>query len=120
MPGSTGGIHYPYNNRKAGGRTFAVLVFRGTSGRLSNWLVNLDMALCPWPSGGNVHRGFKTVLVELWDTIATALNTVKKPLFFTGHSLGGTLAQAPSFLFGHAPSNYTAQLPVAFDNLHPS
>jgi hypothetical protein len=25
-------------------------------------------------------------------------------------------AQAPSFLAGHAPLNYTAQLPVAFDN----
>lgn len=176
----------------SGGGAFAALVFRGTSGRLANWLVNLDMALCHWPSGGNVHRGFKTVLMELWDTIATALNTVKKPLFYTGHSMGGalatlaaslrppravytfgaprmgdaafaetlvhvpvfnvfnprdivtelppagpwtrfthagtivrnseislprrTLAQAPSFLSGHAPLNYTAQLPVAFDN----
>jgi len=171
---------------------FAALVFRGTSGNLTNWLVNLDMVLCPWPLGGNVHRGFKTALMGIWDTISAALETVNKPLFYTGHSLGGALAtlaaslrhpsavytfgaprmgdaafagtlakvpvfnvfnprdivtelppagrwtrfthagtniknteislphrsfaQTPSFLAGHAPINYTAQLPVAFDN----
>ena len=176
----------------AGDGAFAALVFRGTSGHLSNWLVNLNMVLCPWPVGGNVHRGFKTVLTGIWDTIAAALETVKKPLYYTGHSLGGalatlaaslrppravytfgaprmgdaafaetladvpvfnvcnprdivtelppsgrwarfthagtivkntevflpqtTFAQAPAFLAGHAPLNYTAQLPVAFDN----
>ncbi|MBC2713629.1 MAG: lipase family protein [Desulfosarcina sp.] len=171
---------------------FAALVFRGTTGRLSNWLFNLNMVPCAWPAGGKVHRGFKTILMALWDTIDATLNTVKKPLFYTGHSLGGALAtlaatlrppravytfgaprmgdatfaetlahvpvfnvfnprdivtelppaghwtrfthagaivkntefylphrifsQAPSFLAGHAPLNYTAQLPVAFDN----
>lgn len=30
------------------------------------------------------------------------------------------LGQAPAFLTCHAPSNYTAQLPVAFDNQCPS
>jgi hypothetical protein len=171
---------------------FAALVFRGTQGRLPNWLVNLDLALRPWPSGGRVHRGFKTNLLGLWDTIATALQALTVPVFYTGHSLGGALAclaaslhppravytfgaprigdaafarqlahipifnvinprdivtglppsgrwtrfthagtvvkntpvetvdphltQAPAFLADHAPLNYTAQLPVAFDN----
>ena len=175
-----------------GKASFAVLVFRGTAGRLSNWRFNLDMAACPWPAGGRVHRGFGHLLMQIWDDIQTRLDRIHHPLYFTGHSLGGALAvlsaslhkpqavytfgsprigdrafahtlstvsifniinpydvvthlppaspglrfsrvgaiiqnterhpsdrslgQAPKFLAGHAPLNYTAQLPVAFDN----
>jgi triacylglycerol lipase len=175
-----------------GDGAFAVLVFRGTTGRLSNWLSNLDMVASQWTAGGNVHRGFRNIFMELWDTIATALEAMEKPVYYTGHSLGGalatlaaslrppravytfgtprigdaefaqtlanvpvfnvfnpkdivtelppvsrrtrfihagtivrnvevnsphrTFAQAPSFLANHAPLNYTAQLPVVFDN----
>ena len=176
----------------AGDGSFAVLVFRGSTGHLPIWLNNLDMVMRPWPRGGMVHRGFKTMLMELWDTIETSLESVGKTLFYTGHSMGGAMAtlaaslrrprsvytfgaprigdaafadslanvplfnvlnprdivtqlppsgrwtrfthagttvkntelilpgrsfgQAPSFLAGHAPLNYTAQLPIAFDN----
>lgn len=177
---------------EAGENAYAVLVFRGTIGRLASWLGNLDMAMVSWPRGGKVHRGFRTMLMEIWDEISDALDAVHGPLFYTGHSLGGALAtlaaslrppqavytfgaprigdasfgktlagmpiyhvcnpgdivtalppagwgsgftlpgtritntdvplshrrfsQAPAFLAGHAPLNYTAQLPVAFDN----
>ena len=173
-------------------QAFAALVFRGTLGRLTNWLVNLDVALSPWPSGGRVHRGFKSNLLALWDTVDVALQALTVPVFYTGHSLGGAMAslaaslrppravytfgaprigdaefarhlahvpifnvfnprdivtglppagrwsrfthagtivtntpaeavhphltRAPAFLADHAPLNYTAQLPVAFDN----
>jgi triacylglycerol lipase len=175
-----------------GDAAFAVLVFRGTTGKLSNWLYNLDMVPSPWPTGGRVHRGFNRLIRAHWEHIDTALQKVTKPLFYTGHSLGGALAtlaaslrppravytfgtprigdvgfartltgvpvfnvfnpqdivtqlppagrftgfthagtivknseiflphrvftEAPSFLAGHAPLNYTAQLPVAFEN----
>jgi hypothetical protein len=177
---------------EAGEDAFAALVFRGTIGRLASWLGNLDTAMAPWPRGGRVHRGFRTMLTELWEEIAKALDAIHVPLFYTGHSLGGALAvlaaslrppqavytfgaprigdaafaetlagmqiyhvcnpgdivtalpparwgsgftlpgtritntdvplshrrfsQAPAFLAGHAPLNYTVQLPVAFDN----
>jgi triacylglycerol lipase len=171
---------------------FAVLVFRGTTGGMANWIFNLDILPCPWPTGGKVHRGFGRLIRSVWESIDAALQTVTKPLYYTGHSMGGALAtlaaslrppravytfgaprigdaafaetlanvpvfnvfnpqdivthlppagrfsgfthvgaivrncevylphraflQAPSFLAGHAPLNYTAQLPVAFEN----
>jgi triacylglycerol lipase len=71
---------------------FAVLVFRGTGGHLANWLVNFDAALTPWPSGGRVHRGIQTAFMALWNFIGAQLQDIRKPMFFTGHSLGGALA----------------------------
>lgn len=171
---------------------FAVLIFRGTAGRLYNWRFNLDIVPAPWSTGGKVHRGFKYLLNTIWPEICDALDENKFPLFYTGHSMGGAIAnmaaslrppravytfgaprigdaefartlasipvfnvinardivtglppagrwsrfvhagvvvrnsdmiepergfnQAPSILADHAPLNYTAQLPVAFDN----
>ena len=37
-------------------RAFSVLVFRGTSGPLSNWRFNLDTTPADWPGGGRLHR----------------------------------------------------------------
>ena len=72
--------------------TFAVLVFRGTSGPLSNWFFNFNAAPAVWPTGGRVHMGFKTLFLQAWQEIADELQRVRKPLFYTGHSLGGALA----------------------------
>ncbi len=75
-----------------GDGAFAALVFRGTAGRLSSWLPNLDMVACQWSTGGNVHRGFRNILMDLLGPIASALEDVTKPLYYAGHSLGGALA----------------------------
>ncbi len=73
-------------------KKFSALVFRGTQGTLSNWFFNLSTALAPWPSGGNVHRGFKLILMEAWEEIQQQLNFISEPIYYTGHSLGGALA----------------------------
>lgn len=71
---------------------FSVLVFRGTQGRIANWVYNLATALSPWPAGGSVHRGFKLLLMEVWEFIESQLNKLAGPVYYTGHSLGGALA----------------------------
>jgi hypothetical protein len=71
---------------------FSVLVFRGTQGTISNWLFNLSTALSAWPAGGQVHKGFKLLLMEAWEEIQLQLEKISGPLYYTGHSLGGALA----------------------------
>ena len=73
-------------------KSFSVLVFRGTQGRVANWVFNLATALSPWPSGGSVHRGFKMLLMEAWEAIEPQLSNLPGPVYYTGHSLGGALA----------------------------
>ena len=73
-------------------RSFSVLVFRGTQGRLSTWLFNLKAALSSWPSGGQVHKGFAQLLIEAWSDIDLQLESLAPPLYYTGHSMGGALA----------------------------
>ncbi|MFT5110628.1 MAG: triacylglycerol lipase [Verrucomicrobiales bacterium] len=42
---------------------------------------------------GKVHGGFKDEVDHLWPDLEEALESNKKPLYFTGHSLGGAMAQ---------------------------
>ena len=71
---------------------FGVLVFRGSSGRLDNWMANFDTRPQPWPPGGRVHAGFKAALLGIWPEILDALRGLQYPVFYTGHSLGAALA----------------------------
>jgi hypothetical protein len=74
---------------------FAVLVFRGTMGRLEAWLPNFYSLPSPWsvePQAGHVHRGFQLCFEEIWPQLEPALAGLKRPIFYTGHSLGGALA----------------------------
>ncbi|MDJ0782853.1 MAG: lipase family protein [Desulfosarcinaceae bacterium] len=74
---------------------FAVLVFRGTMGSLEAWLPNFYSLPSPWshdPAEGQIHRGFQRCFEEIWPELAPVLATVRRPIFYTGHSLGGALA----------------------------
>ena len=64
------------------------VVFRGTVG-LRDALTDLD-ALLVEEGAGQVHRGFRAALDELWDELS-ALTRGRAPCF-AGHSLGGALA----------------------------
>jgi len=72
-----------------------IVAFRGTQSDQWNDIVSdVEIALVPWPTGGLVHRGFRTALDAIWPALLDTLNRLSagRAVWFTGHGLGGALA----------------------------
>ena len=90
---------------------FVMVTFRGTEVRqregtsgydlryvVADWLVDSETCLLDAGQGRFVHEGFFEALDEIWDRLKPYLDEVsnkdgqKRPIWFTGHSLGAALA----------------------------
>ena len=73
-----------------------LVIFRGTEIQELQDLF-YDLLFFPWSEGGGyVHLGFKWGLDAVWDDVSKHLQDLQgskeRPVWFTGHSLGGALA----------------------------
>ena len=73
-----------------------VVAFRGTEPtKLKDLLTDVELSMVPGPLG-KVHEGFWESLEGIWQKLERAVasrQNGKRALWFTGHSLGGALAQ---------------------------
>ena len=113
----------------ASNEKFAVVAFRGSEAKLregdsnvghifADWMANLNFAPEPWEQGGNVHRGFKGALDEVWDDLEDYISNLHKShrkIWMSGHSLGAALATLAADRYGKVQGLYTYGSPRVGD-----
>lgn len=102
---------------------FITLAFRGTEATsIKDIKADAKAVTTLCETGGNIHSGFKEAFEEVYIDIQEVLNREElssKPLFITGHSLGGALATIAAKKLKHAggiASCYTFGAPRVGDD----
>lgn len=89
---------------------YLCMVFRGTN-ELADWLDNINVFRTN-VLFGEFHRGFWKSVEDVWDVLFPRYqelrNDNKRPLFFTGHSLGGAMATIAAARFVHEDRPFTS------------
>ncbi len=92
-------------------KDFIGIAFRGTN-EINDWLDNLN-AFPEIALFGKFHRGFYRSVEDLWSDIKSHVEKIrqdlgKKPVFITGHSLGGAMASVAAAKYIHKDEPFTS------------
>jgi hypothetical protein len=95
-----------------------VVAFRGTQvfadPSLADMLSNLWFRRRSWDPG-RVHRGYREALLDIAQELKRPLYSGRRPLYFTGHSMGGALATLASTLAPGPSATYSFGAPRVGD-----
>ncbi len=98
--------------------TETIVAFRGTQAftdpSLADMLSNLWFRRRPWDPG-RVHRGYREALLDIVQELKRPLYSGRRPLYFTGHSMGGALATLASTLPPGPSATYSFGAPRVGD-----
>jgi len=109
--------------------SFSVLAFRGTESKIQKDInafnqfiadlkTDFDFRLVDSRDAGKIHNGFNKALDEVWDEILPHLDSAaSRPLWMTGHSLGGALATLAAARRQKVPGLYTYGSPRVGDKV---
>lgn len=94
-----------------------VVAFRGTQVTrrfsMTDVIRNAKVRPVSWRlgQGGRVHRGYKEAVDAIVDDLSQAVIGAKRPLIYTGHSLGGSMATLARTLAPHPDMTMTFGAP---------